>query len=198
MAFLAFVSFFCMFEAQTALANFTDPLEYRVVEFASGIKSTFLGLSSSASPLSDPTFTFFLSYDPSDQTYLLNVRNSVDLIRSGTLSNNSGHFFNTLEIELSHEMTAFSFSVQNSGPAVEVLTYPDLVPPHLFSQTLTSDPVTIIGSYERITPADGFLFRTTLTDVSSIFIPGAIWLLGSGLIGLMGFRTKSESKGFSL
>ncbi len=57
----------------------------------------------------------------------------------------------------------------------------------LFNDFIANEAMSENGSIE---PIDAILGKTTIFVKASVPIPSAVWLLGSGLIGLVGFRRK--------
>ena len=82
----------------------------------------------------------------------------------------------------------FSLNLSGAAPTTLLSDALPLSPPNL------ADFSGKVFSYVQNSPSDTIGFNSTITSLNAVPIPGAVWLLGSGLIGLVGLRKKGCRK----
>jgi len=85
------------------------------------------------------------------------------------------------------------FGITNSSSAAWVSIYPNYpIDQYVFDAILPGEgPYSFANASGYPQPGDAWFVNYTVEfNVAAVPIPGALWLLGSGLLGLVGFRRK--------
>ncbi len=108
-----------------------------------------------------------------------------------------------VEIDFGFDLSVESFDNGPIGFALAKVDVDGLIDAELF---ITGSDVTGIGSFETLAgvltlsidvddfglgPYSEFVGVSSLAEVSSVPVPAAVWLMGSALVGLVGYRRKA-------